>query len=159
MLCWHSLYFMYFLCVCFSAEKTMELFMLMCKPHKTEKWPKHDFLQDWTNSQIPKPAENSKLSSKLFGFWNKSGGGGNGNENAHIHSPHPLRKSRIHSKGSSLAMTTSKLESVSSASNMGHPTRSPFQLNGMCRDQTLDQPWMISTSHLQNHHQRNQIQG
>ena len=119
-----------------------------------------------------------KLSSKLFSFWSKSEPQ-NPSTKLSSNSPHPLRKSRIDQSksgvnGKSLALTTSKLESVSNVlghghqfhhHGLGHPSRSPFQLNGMCRaDQTSSSStkptWMVNNnaSSLQNH-QRNQNQG
>ena len=117
----------------------------------------------------------SKLSS-LFSFWNKSdqGGLGNGKPAAVIHSPHPIRKSRIVQPSSRITSSSSSTAAAAAASGGGggssglgsneaaaaaaaHPTRSQFQPpNGMCHDQGLDQPWMIRRlkSHQQSQHQQ-----
>ena len=114
----------------------------------------------------------SKLSS-LFSFWNKSdqGGLGNGKPAAVIHSPHPIRKSRIVQPSSRITSSSSStataaasggggssgLGSNEAAAAAAHPTRSQFQPpNGMCHDQGLDQPWMIRRlkSHQQSQHQQ-----
>ena len=115
----------------------------------------------------------SKLSS-LFSFWNKSdqGGLGNGKPAAVIHSPHPIRKSRIVQPSSRITSSSSSTAAAAASGGGGssglssneaaaaaaaHPTRSQFQPpNGMCHDQGLDQPWMIRRlkSHQQSQHQQ-----
>ena len=120
----------------------------------------------------------SKLSS-LFSFWNKSDQGGLGNGKpaaaAVIHSPHPIRKSRIVQPSSRITSSSSSTAATAAAAASGggggssglgsneaaaasaHPTRSQFQPpNGMCHDQGLDQPWMIRRlkSHQQSQHQQ-----
>ena len=114
-----------------------------------------------------------KLSSKLFSFWSKSESQSSGIPKSN--SPHPLRKSRI-DRSVKNSLTTSKLESVSTGSvlghghhhqfhhhGLGHPSRSPFQLNGMCRaDQTSSSTkptWMVNNNASLQNHQRNQNQG
>ena len=113
----------------------------------------------------------SKLSS-LFSFWNKSdqGGLGNGKPAAVIHSPHPIRKSRIVQPSPHITTSSSSSSSAAAAAQQpgggasaaaGHPTRSQFQPpNGMCHDQGLDQPWMIRRlkSHQQSQQQAHQNQ-
>ena len=146
--------------------------------NETIKWPvaqilRHIFcfsFQDFSSES------SGKLSSKLFSFWSKSEPQ-NAPPKLSSNSPHPLRKSRIDQSksgvnGKSLALTTSKLESVSNVlghghqfhhHGLGHPSRSPFQLNGMCRaDQTSSSTkptWMVNNNASLQNHQRNQNQG
>ena len=169
MLCWHLS-----LCIFYALPKGY-LCLFRAKPHTTDAEILLLFFQDFS-SEV-----SGKLSSKLFSFWSKSESQSSGIPKSN--SPHPLRKSRI-DRSVKNSLTSSKLESVSTGSvlghghhhqfhhhGLGHPSRSPFQLNGMCRaDQTTaasssstkpTSSWMVSPnqSFLPNHQLRNQNQG